>query len=73
MEMLDTRNCVSNETVDSVNAWIQFKEKMENLYELEETATNEFNKHIFKIMNDNFRKYEMMIIKLVRSGHVKFK
>jgi len=39
----------------------------------EETATNEFNKHIFKIMNDNFRKYEMMIIKLVRSGHVKFK
>ncbi len=71
--MLDTRNCVSNETVDSVNVLIQFKDKMKNLYELEETATNEFNKYIFKIMNDNFRKYEMMIIKLVRSGHVKFK
>ncbi len=72
MEMLYTRNCVSNETVDSVNAWIQFKEKMKNLYELEETATNEFDKQIFKIMNDNFRKYEM-IIKLERSGHIRFK
>ncbi len=71
--MLDTRNCVSKETANSVNAWIQFEEKMKNLYELEETTINKFDKQIFKIMNDNFRKYEMMIIKLVRSGHVKFK
>jgi hypothetical protein len=49
MEMLDTRNCDSKETANSVNVWIQFKEKMKNLYELEETATNEFNKYIFKI------------------------
>jgi hypothetical protein len=46
---------------------------MKNLYKLEETATNEFDKHIFKVINENFRKYEIMITKLVRSGHVKFK
>jgi len=50
MEMLDTRNCVSKETANSVNVLIQFKEKMKNLYELEETTTNEFDKQIFKIM-----------------------
>jgi len=72
MEMLDTRNCVCKETANSVNVLIQLKEKMKK-YKLEETATNEFDEQIFKIMNDNFRKYEMMIIKLVRSGHVKFK
>ncbi len=73
MEMLDTRNCVSKETANSVNAWIQFEEKMKNLYELEETTINKFDKQIFKIMNDNFRKYEMMIIKLESSGHTRFK
>jgi hypothetical protein len=72
MEMLDMQY-VSNETADSVNALIQFKEKVKNLYELEEAATNEFDKQIFKFMNENFRKHEIMITKLVRSGHVKFK
>ncbi len=70
--MLDMQY-VSNETADSVNALIQFKEKVKNLYELEEAATNEFDKQIFKFMNENFRKHEIMITKLVRSGHVKFK
>jgi hypothetical protein len=60
-------------TSDSVNALIQFKEKMNNLYKLEETATNEFDKHIFKIMNDNFRKPEAMILKLAKVGYVQIK
>jgi L-cysteine desulfidase len=64
MEMLDKRNrrflrsyaprnYGSNESADSVNALIQFKEKIKNLYKLEETAANEFDKQIFKIMNKN--------------------
>jgi hypothetical protein len=60
-------------TSDSVNALIQFKEKMKNLYKLEETAINEFDKHIFKIMNDNFRKHEAMTLKLAKVGHVQIK
>ncbi len=72
MEMLDTRNCVCKETANSVNVLIQLKEKMKK-YKLEETATNEFDEQIFKIMNDNFRKYYMMIIKLESSGHIRFK
>ncbi len=50
--MLDMRNCVSNEKADSVNALIQFKDKR-NHYKLEETATNEFDKQIFKITNES--------------------
>jgi hypothetical protein len=45
---------------------------MKNLYKLEQTATNEFDKLIFK-MNENFRKHEAMILKLAKVGHVKFK
>jgi hypothetical protein len=59
-------------TSDSVNALIQFKDKMKNLYKLEQTATNEFDKLIFK-MNENFRKHEAMILKLAKVGHVKIK
>jgi hypothetical protein len=60
-------------TLDSVNALIQFEEKMKNLYKLEETATNEFDKHIFQIMNDNFRKHEAILLKLAKVGHVQIK
>ena len=60
-------------TLDSVNALIQFEEKMKNLYKLEGTATNEFDKHIFQIMNDNFRKHEAILLKLAKVGHVQIK
>jgi hypothetical protein len=40
---------------DSVNALIQFKEKMKNLYKFEQTTTNEFDKLIFKMMNENLK------------------
>ena len=50
MEILDTRNYVRNELADSVNALIPFKEKMKNLYKLEQTATNGFDKLIFKMI-----------------------
>jgi hypothetical protein len=68
--MLDTRNYGSIEAADSVNALIPFKDKMKNLYELEQTPTNEFDKLIFKMMNENFRKHEVMILKLAKVGHV---
>ncbi len=55
----------------SVNDLISFKEKIRNLYKLEETATNEFDKLIFKMMNENFRKHEAMILKLAKAGNVK--
>jgi hypothetical protein len=60
-------------TSDSVNGLIQFKEKMKNLYKFEETVTNEFDKHIFQIMDDNFRKHEAMILKLAKVGHAQIK
>ncbi len=60
-------------TSDSVNALIQFKEKMKNLYKLEQKTTNEFDKLIFKMMNENFRKHEAMILKLAKVGYVKIK
>jgi hypothetical protein len=47
-------------TSDSVNALFQLKEKMKNLYKLEPTATNKFDKLIFKMMNEIFRKHEAM-------------
>ncbi len=71
--MLDTRSYVSKKSAESVDALIPFKEKLKNLYKLEQTATNEFDKQIFKILSENFRKHEAMITKLVRSGHVRFK
>jgi hypothetical protein len=45
--------------------------KDENLYKLEQTATNEFDKLIFKMMNENFRKHEAMILKLVKAGNIR--
>jgi len=55
--MINKRNYGNNETADSVNALIQFKEKMKNLYKLEQTATNEFDKMVFKMMkiSENMR------------------
>jgi hypothetical protein len=60
------------ETENSVNALIPFKEKMKELYKLEETATNKFNRMCFQMMNENFRKHELMILKLVK-GYAKVK
>lgn len=50
MEILDMWNYVRNEFTDSVNALIPFKEKMKNFYKLEQTATNGFDKLIFKMI-----------------------
>jgi hypothetical protein len=61
--MLDTRY-VSNETAGSVNALIQFIEKLKNYYKLEQTAIKEFDKLIIKIMNENIIKHEAMVLKL---------
>jgi hypothetical protein len=69
METLDKWNYASNETADSVNALISFNDKMKSLYKLEQTATNEFD----KMMNENFRKHEALILKLAKVGHVKIK
>ncbi len=44
---------------------------MKNLYKLKETATNEFDKQIFKMMNENFRKYEIMILRLINQDMFK--
>jgi hypothetical protein len=57
----------------SENALVDFKDKMKNLHKLEQTATNEFDKMIFKMMNENFRKHEEMITRLVKLGIVKIK
>jgi hypothetical protein len=73
METLDKWNYVSNETADSVNALILFNDKMKSLYKLEQTATNEFDKLILKMMNGNFRKHERTISRLIKVGHVKIK
>jgi hypothetical protein len=59
------------ETGDSVNASNIFKDKIKELYKLEETATNEFDRMIFQMMNENFRKHEETIPKLAKDGHVK--
>ncbi len=45
-----------------------FKEKMKELYKLEETANNEFDRMIFKMMNENFRKHEKMLLNLEAAG-----
>lgn len=45
-----------------------FKEKMKELYKLEETANNEFGRMIFKMMNENFRKHEEMLLNLEAAG-----
>ena len=73
MEILDRQNYVRNGLADSVNALIPFKEKMKNLYKLDQTATNGFDKLIFKMLNENFRKHEAMILKLTKVGHVQIK
>jgi hypothetical protein len=54
--------------VESINL---FKERMKKLYKLEETATNAFEKMVIKIMNENFRKQEKILIKLIENGQVK--
>ena len=40
---------------------------MEELYKLEETATNDFDKMIFKMMNKNFKEQEKVMIELIKS------
>jgi hypothetical protein len=49
------------------------KEKMKELYKLEETATNEFDRMIFKMMNENFRKQEKVLLDLEAAGLLKIK
>jgi hypothetical protein len=81
METSDTRDY--DPTITSISipipsenlscSLIPFKEKMKNLYILEQTATNEFDKLIFKMMNENFRKYGAMILNLVKLGHIRIK
>jgi hypothetical protein len=75
MEMIDTRSYVSKESAESVVALIPFKEMLKNLYKLDHTATNEFDKQIFKMVNKSFRKHKAIITKLliVRSGYMRFK
>ena len=46
---------------------------MKELYKLEETATNEFDRMCFQMMNDNFKKHEAMILKLIKEDCVKVK
>ncbi len=43
------------------------------LPKLEQRATNEFDKLIFLLVNENFRKHEAMILKLDKVGYVKIK
>lgn len=50
-----------------------FKEKMKELYKLEKTATNEFDRMIFQMMNQNFRKHEKKLLKAEASGLLQFK
>jgi hypothetical protein len=50
-----------------------FKERMNELYKLEETATNEFDKMFTQMMNKNFKKQEKSMIKLLKNGYAKIK
>jgi hypothetical protein len=52
---------------------ILFKERMNELYKLEETATNEFDKMIIQMMNKNFKKQEKIMIRLLENGKAKIK
>jgi hypothetical protein len=54
--------------VESINL---FKERVKKLYKLEETATNEFEKMVIKMMNENFRKQQKILIKLTKNGQIK--
>ena len=46
---------------------------MNELYKLEETATNKFDKMIIQMMNNNFKKKEKIMIKLLKNGYAKIK
>jgi hypothetical protein len=50
-----------------------FKKRMNELYKLEETATNEFDKMIFQMMNKNLKKPEKIMINLIKNGYAKIK
>ena len=45
-----------------------FKEKMKEPYKLKETANNEFDRMIFKMMNENLRKHGKMLLNLEAAG-----
>ncbi len=46
---------------------------MNELYKLEETTTNEFDKMFIQMMNKNFKKQEKSMIKLLKNGYAKIK
>jgi hypothetical protein len=50
-----------------------FKEKMKELYKLEDTATSEFDRMFFQMMNQNFRRHEAKIEELVKNGSIRIK
>jgi hypothetical protein len=48
-----------------------FKERMNELFKLEETALNEFDKMFIQMMNKNFKKQEKIMTKLLKNGKAK--
>lgn len=50
-----------------------FKSKMKNLYDLRNTAQNEFERIIFDSMNKQFKEHEDDIIRLAQLGLIRVK
>ena len=71
LKLISDENSEPQKTENSLDSENVFKNRMKNLYNLQNTAKNDFERIIFKNMNEQFRQYEKKILALSRLGLLK--